>query len=315
MKHGISVLISTKDRPTQLITCVESIVKGTFTFFEIIIVDQTHGEINKKSIERKLKKISSKISYFSSNQKGLSKARNEALRYAKYEISAFIDDDCIADLNWLKDTQRFFLKNRDAAGVFGRVLPFQPEQHRGKYSISTFQKKQKFKTQNPKILHYQELGLGNNMAFKTEVIKKSSGFKEWLGAGSISINGSDDGEFIYRLLRKKIFLYYEPAITIFHNRWLTAREEQRVQIEYACGEAAFAFFYFLKADLNILFIFKNRWQGTFLPLIKELAKIPRRLNKSSLYNKLHIFYLLTRFMCSYMRGFSVAIYRVIFFGV
>lgn len=85
-----SLIIGTLDRHEEIKICLESIVKQTFKDFEVIIVDQSQNGLTKKVVDECEFKA---IKYKNVNFKGLSKARNEALKMADGEFFCLIDDD------------------------------------------------------------------------------------------------------------------------------------------------------------------------------------------------------------------------------
>jgi GT2 family glycosyltransferase len=63
------------------------------------------------------------ITELDKNREGAAITRNKALKKAKGEYIAFIDDDCIAHKDWLEDLFRYLNENSDVAGVSGLVYP------------------------------------------------------------------------------------------------------------------------------------------------------------------------------------------------
>lgn len=113
----ISVLIVTKDRPHLLIKCLSSLKNQTVLPFQVVVVDNGHKKATKKII----KKIRAdfKIHYSREKKQGEAFARNKALKLGKGNIFAFIDDDCIAERNWLANILNNFKKHSKIDGVIG----------------------------------------------------------------------------------------------------------------------------------------------------------------------------------------------------
>jgi glycosyltransferase involved in cell wall biosynthesis len=91
---------------------INSVVKQTYTNWELIIINDCSTDNTEKIINRLAKNISNIIVYsFSSNQ-GAALARNKGVEIARGEFIAFIDSD---DL-WFKEKlteQILFMKNHD----------------------------------------------------------------------------------------------------------------------------------------------------------------------------------------------------------
>lgn len=91
-----SLIIGTLDREQQLEECITHLLAQTFQDFEIIIVDQSAKE-NEHIANR-----SDKITYLHVDYKGLSRARNDALRIAVGEYVCLVDDDGLYETDVLE---------------------------------------------------------------------------------------------------------------------------------------------------------------------------------------------------------------------
>ena len=85
-----SLVIGTLNRSNCIRYCLESLRNQTYSDFEIIIVDQSEDDLTEKMLEdfRDLTIVYERVAF-----KGLSKARNEAIRQAKGDYLCLIDDD------------------------------------------------------------------------------------------------------------------------------------------------------------------------------------------------------------------------------
>lgn len=229
----ISVIIPTYNRPKKVVDCIKSVLVNTFESFEVILIDRDNSGKTRKEVDFL---IPNKIRYFKSIDRVKARVLNFALKKASGKIIAFTDDDCIVDKDWLKNIYDSFQDNKNVIGVFGKVLPFRPREHRGKICPCTFLKNKERVITKP-CLHWKNIGFGNNMAFRKEIFSKIGDFKEWLGPGSIGSN-AEDAEFALRLLLKGYRLLYTPKIKVYHSRWLTKEEYQRQCLSYSCGEVA-----------------------------------------------------------------------------
>lgn len=275
----ISIFIPTADRPAKLKNCLISITKNTYKDWEAFVIDQSNHNDSKKIIQ---KIDNQKIHYFKIKEKNKSKAVNRYLSKAKGEIIAFTDDDCIVTQNWLDQIIESFKEDNKIAGIFGNIYPYK---NKKKYFCpSTFIKNKKKFIANSNLIHYKKIGLGNNMAFKTEVFKKIGGFREWLGPGSLS-HSAFEGEFIYRVLKNKYLLFFNPKVEVFHDRWLDFKQENYLQCKYSCGIMAFYFYYLFKGDFKIINQIKQRIKER---IINALKPRPRSI-KDNLGNFYYVF--------------------------
>ena len=111
----ISVIIVAYNTKKELLDCLNSLNKQSVKNFEIIIVDNGNEDLDK------LKKYSIRYIKLDKNY-GPSYARNIGTKFARAKIVAFLDDDAIADKNWVKNIIEAFEK-LDIIGLRGKVLP------------------------------------------------------------------------------------------------------------------------------------------------------------------------------------------------
>jgi GT2 family glycosyltransferase len=149
---------------------------------------------------------------------GLSDARNAGIKNSKSEIVAFIDDDAMADEQWL---ERLLASYEDPAvvGVGGRINPrwegrrpiWFPEEL--DWIVGCSYKGQPLERRvirNP---------IGCNMSFRRSVFEKVGYFRSDIGRFGKSLLCDEETEFSVRVLKgianSKIF--YEPSAMVHHN--------------------------------------------------------------------------------------------------
>ena len=91
--------------------CLNSLYKQSYENFEIILVNNTEIKTTRKNVKFLL-------------IKNINPAyrRNVAVKKARGDIIAFIDDDAYADRNWIKNAVTFLEKNKDFDIVGGSDL-------------------------------------------------------------------------------------------------------------------------------------------------------------------------------------------------
>lgn len=85
----ISVIIPVYNREKYVSEAIESVLKQTYQFLDIIVIDDGSTD---KSAEI-IKSFGSKIRYFYQENSGISSALNHGLKVAKGEFIAFLDSD------------------------------------------------------------------------------------------------------------------------------------------------------------------------------------------------------------------------------
>lgn len=159
---------------------------------EILVVDND----KEKSAEKVVSKFSQRlcIHYVSEKQKGLSNARNAALRESmNYGAShiAFIDDDEIADINWLVNHIEFYQKCEDIYISSGPTYK-RFENNYPSYIINNTV----FATHSSKKLgDYKKTCASGNVFFPLNIIKDSNTYF----SKDFNFSGSEDTDFFSRL--------------------------------------------------------------------------------------------------------------------
>jgi len=235
MPTEVSVIIATKNRQEKLVDCLKALNKSNFNDFALIVVDQSHSKKKSYSLEKEIKKIKN-CRYVYTNNEGKSKALNFAIKLSNTPILAFTDDDCVPNANWLKNIIFAFENNKKIVAVYGKTLPYKENVNSGLFCPAIFIKNQKIYI-NKLCKHWENIGFGNNMAWRSNFFKKHGGFKEWLGPGTIT-NSAEDAEIALRALVNKNTILYEPKIVVYHNKWLTEKQYQKLQLSYLGGEIA-----------------------------------------------------------------------------
>jgi glycosyltransferase involved in cell wall biosynthesis len=231
----LSLIIATKNRQKQLTNCLQALNNGNFNNFELIVVDQSCSKKMSHTLKREIKKIKNCRYIYTSNE-GKSKALNLAIKLSTTPIIAFTDDDCLPSFNWLKNIKSTLQNDKKIVAVFGKTLPYKKNINNGLVCPAVFLKNQKRYISKP-CKHWENIGFGNNMAWKSSFFKKYGGFKEWLGPGTRT-KSAEDAEIALRALINKKTILYEPKIILHHNRWLTKKEHQKLKLSYLGGEIA-----------------------------------------------------------------------------
>lgn len=123
MKVSVIICTYTLERLKDLHEAIQSVMNQTYKPDEIIIaVDH-----NKELFERLKSELPSSIKVvLNTNTPGLSETRNVGIRASQGDIVAFIDDDAVAERNWLKNLIYSF-ENPIVIAVEGQTLPVWPK--------------------------------------------------------------------------------------------------------------------------------------------------------------------------------------------
>ena len=124
----ISAAISTYNRYDLLDKCIASLIAQNIPAdqFKIVIIDNSPANETASKFKERYDGQRN-IHYFIEKTAGVSNARNVAARLCNSEYIAYIDDDAIADVAWLKSILYAFDKFGSQAGIVcGKVSPIWP---------------------------------------------------------------------------------------------------------------------------------------------------------------------------------------------
>jgi GT2 family glycosyltransferase len=224
----VSVVVCTFNRGDNINPSIESLLKQTYPKdrYEIIVVDDGSTDVTKKINPREgVKIIRHEIN------RGIPTARNTGLAAAKGEIVAYIDDDAIADPDWLKCLMEPF-DDPKVTGSGGRTFAYKTDHLAERYQAAgesgnpaplTFGKSKNpfwrfwayiksmfvpvgIATQPTEV----QAIFGLNCAYRVSALRSAGGFDEKLFA-------EEDSELCVRLRNAGAHIMFEPSAIIHHR--------------------------------------------------------------------------------------------------
>jgi GT2 family glycosyltransferase len=208
---------------------VASVLAGVLVPDEIVVVDQSrepHAAL--------IANGGAPVRYVYSPTRGLCRARNLAVREARGDLLAFIDDDATADPGWLAALV-------DAAGAEderlvagGQVVPASPERA-GAFVASEYVDHRSAVYQGR--IDRDPLGGGNMAAYRSAFATVGL-FDERLGAGA-RYPAADDNDIGLRLLEAGYRIVYVPEATIYHRAWRRRWSYPALRWRYGRGKGGF----------------------------------------------------------------------------
>jgi GT2 family glycosyltransferase len=222
----VAVVISVYsiDRANNVVDCIESVRKQTLPPKEIIVVLDPGQAL----VAYYKKRLGSTVRLIVSDDFGLSSARNMGIKGSNSEIIAFVDDDAVADRDWLKNLVRNF-DDSSVIGVGGRIVPVWPIKNPGWFPEELYWivgcsykglPTKKAVIRNP---------IGCNMIFKRSVFEEVGCFSTSVGRIGSKLLCCDDTEFGIRATSKLAGakIIYEPDAVVYH-----LVSENRVSLKY-----------------------------------------------------------------------------------
>lgn len=281
----MTVAVCTRDRPELLARLLHSIAGQSREPHEVLIVD------NAPASERTRELVRGKFPlcrYVREPVPGLDFARNRALREATGTVLAFIDDDAVAESNWVEATEQVFADNPRIAACMGKVDALSLE-HEG---ARLFEANGGFArgssrihlppgagdrppgAPRPLIAWSISVGSGVSMAIRQCVLAELGGFDEALDLGA-ALPGGGDLDMLWRVLEAGHEIVYEPRVAAKHEH---RREKSAAEMQILEHNRA------LIATLTKLVCTSGwRWKSSILGfLIWRLMKPFKRLFSSLL---------------------------------
>jgi cellulose synthase/poly-beta-1,6-N-acetylglucosamine synthase-like glycosyltransferase len=213
---GISVVICTygMERYDDVLEAVNSLDNQDYKDFEtLIVIDENHELLKKlqNNLEDHIRIIVSK-------KKGLSNARNKGIEQSNNEFIAFLDDDAVAEKDWLRILNKNF-DDPDVMVVGGKISPL------WKHSRPKW-----FPEELDWIVgctykgHPEKRGqvrnvIGCNMAFRKDVFGKVGIFEISVGRVGRKLLAGEEMELCFRILNEipKSKIIYDPKARVFHK--------------------------------------------------------------------------------------------------
>ena len=223
-----SVVLSTRNRPSSLASCLEALRAQSYSRFEVIVVDNTTGD---PAVERLVEKARADISaeYVVERRAGLSRARNRGVAAAAGDVVAFIDDDEIADPHWVAELARGYIGIANVASVNGSIMPAELntqaqdwfEQYgghsKGRGFLQEIFDPLAPDAQSP-LYPLPPFGAGGNMSFRKAVLTQLGGFDNALGAGTPACGAEETAAFTHVLLLGHRIVY-RPSAVVWHKHY------------------------------------------------------------------------------------------------
>jgi glucosyl-dolichyl phosphate glucuronosyltransferase len=189
MPSEISVVICayTEKRWNEMIAAVASAQRQTLPPKDIVVVI----DYNPSLLQRARDYLSDVTVVENQGDKGLSGARNTGWTTARGEIVAFLDDDAIAEPDWLENLAVCYISS-EVAGVGGKIVPYWqtrcprwfPDEFNWVVGCT-------YRGLPMRIARIRNL-IGANMSIRKAVLAATGGFRESFGCdrGSDSVSGT-----------------------------------------------------------------------------------------------------------------------------
>lgn len=229
-----TVAVCTRDRPDDLLRCLEALIRVCDPQQEILVIDSCSSTPDTYEVVKKFPVVR----YLREEVPGLDRARNRALRHASNEIVAFIDDDTLPSAGWLDAMRRNF-QHPHTLCVTGLTMPLEleTEAQEAFENFATFSRgfiHKVFHWNNLNTLSSGLVGTGANMALRRSVLDLVGPFDVALDCGTPALSGGDS-EMFARILGAGYRIIYEPTALIWHRHRRSWKELRKTIFGYGAG--------------------------------------------------------------------------------
>lgn len=216
----ITVVICTYNRDAFLPFALESMSAQIFdsSKWELIIIDNNCTD-NTATICKTFIAQNPQINvqYYLEIAQGLSHARNRGIQLAKGEYIAFIDDDAVAQPQYLKEIEQFIGQYPQAALIGGRIYPrFEGKKPRWVSQVLMPIFSVLNMGENERILNGKKYPVGANMIFKKDVFNQIGLFNPQLGRTGKNMMGGEEKDIYMKIRSIGGMVYYAPKPYVHH---------------------------------------------------------------------------------------------------
>ena len=245
----VSVVVPTRERAQLLRRCFEALLELDYPAYEVIVVDS--APMTDATAELAFGLADARVRYLLESVPGASRARNRGVQEARGDVIAFIDDDVIADPQWLRGLVRGFTRAPNVGCVTGLL----PTAELDSESQLFFDRRVSWgRSCEPRLYDLGRnavddplypyiagiFGTGANLAVSRQAFDELGGFDEALGPGSPP-RGGEDLDFFLRVVLAGTQIAYEPAALAWHLHRRSEHALRRQLFGYGSGLTAYAF--------------------------------------------------------------------------
>jgi glycosyltransferase involved in cell wall biosynthesis len=249
----LSIIVCTRNRARAILPCLDSIAAALTHAAqidaEIIVVDNGSQDDTAAIVRKWIDTCVFPARLLQEPRKGVSRARNLALREARGDLLAIIDDDCRLSREYVTDLLRHDAEDTEPVLRSGCVKLGDLEDLPLTITFLTRLTRWHKKFDSARHENLGNCLLGCNMMMRRSLATHIGLFDERLGPGS-PFYAAEDTDYVLRAYLNDITIEYVPDMVVFHHhgRKLPA-EGKKLYRGYmiSCG-ALYAKYMFAKPD-------------------------------------------------------------------
>jgi GT2 family glycosyltransferase len=201
---SFDLIVATVDRVDELGRLLASLERQTHGSFRVLLVDQNEDD----RLEELLRTHRSLELQRLRAARGLSRARNAALRHVRADIVAFPDDDCVLPVDLVERVARRFAGDLALAGITGRAADAD-----GKSSSSWSRERAVLTREN-----LWNRAISFTIFLRSSVVRAAGDFDEQLGLGaSTPWSSGEEIDYLIRAVDLGAAIEYDPDLVVHHD--------------------------------------------------------------------------------------------------
>jgi glycosyltransferase involved in cell wall biosynthesis len=223
----MTVVVPTRDRPTQLRRGLDALTSSIGAADEIVVVDSASRDSSTADVA-----ASFGVRSVRCDRPGASRARNVGADAARHAFIAYIDDDVTVSPWWADAMARAIASGEDTAFVTGRVAV--------KAEHATYQRPVALVEGDTALTLTPDVvtpGNSANLALRRDALVRVGGWDEALGGGAV-FEAAEDLDLFDRLFAAGMSGRYAPDALAWHDQWRTRRELIELDWRYGIGAGA-----------------------------------------------------------------------------
>lgn len=211
---SVSIIIPTLNRKRVLKEAFLSLngIDYPRNLLEVVVVSDGSTDGTEKMVAKLKKKLNYKFKFIKEKRKGISHAKNVAIKNSSGEIIVSTDDDCLFEKDWLKKLIKP-LSNLRIGAVGGPDRPIKKETTLAKsidYAFNSFIGSGGIHGRFLKVRLGKFYPVGCNSAFSKRILDKVGLFDENLAPG-------EDTDLNHRIEKAGFKLAYVPQAFVWHR--------------------------------------------------------------------------------------------------
>ena len=217
----LSIIICSYNRASYIEAAFDSLYNQSsgLESFETIIVDNNSTDNTADVFKNwRASHANGSFTYLTETKQGASFARNTGAAQAKGQWLCFMDDDAIANTNYVENILNHIETKPDAIGFGGRIIPkYIPAEPKWmSYYVSSLVGNFDY-APTACTFEHGKYPLESNMIVRKDVYDAIGGFNTELPGvvGTLRIGG-EGKELFYKILALGHTIYYDPSIEVQH---------------------------------------------------------------------------------------------------